>query len=501
MMQGIYSNLGHYQKFFQMILVLGIGGNLLVGYQISVINYPSVYIKSFVNETWLERFGVPVKEQTLLFLWSFVVSIYGIGGLLGCLCSGYLTVRYGKKKSQLSTDLLVILTATVMGCSKRAKSFEMVLVGRFAYGISAGFCLAIHSQYAGEISPKKWRGFANATSGFFWSLGKCLGQILGLRELLGMDSSWPLLLAFPGMVAFLQLLLLPFFPESPSYLLIQEGNEEGCLKAMHQLWGQGDHQEELGDLRKEMAPGGQRSKVLQAGELLQDASLRQQLSILVVVIVTMQLCGINAVYFYAFEVLQNAGFEERLIPYVSLGIGFSELFSSFLCIFTIERYGRRPLLWKGCELMALVLFLLTGTLSLQKNFPWMSHCSVILIFLLVIFFGVGPSGATMSVMMEIFNQSSRPAAFTIGGCLNWAGLFVIGITFPFAVESLGPFCFLLFAIVLFGSGIFFYLFLPETKGKSAVEITEEFSRSSLGKKLAVVLRKNFNEDHSVYSNF
>ncbi|KAL7983214.1 hypothetical protein Chor_000076 [Crotalus horridus] len=286
---------GHYQKFFQMILVLGIGGNLVVGYQISVISYPSVYIKRFMNETWLERSGAPLSEKTLLVLWSFAVSVYGIGGLLGCLCSGFLTVKYGKKKCQLSTDLLVILTSLVMVCSKRAKCFEMVLLGRFAYGISAGFCLAIHSQYVGEISPKKWRGLANATSGFFWSLGKCLGQILGLREFLGTDLSWPLLLAFPGVVAFLQLLFLPFFPESPPYLLIQEGDEEGCLKAMNQLWGQGDHQEELGELKKEMAPGGQRSKVLWPGELLYDASLRQQLIILMAVIVTVQLCGINAV--------------------------------------------------------------------------------------------------------------------------------------------------------------------------------------------------------------
>lgn len=36
-----------------------------------------------------------------------------------------------------------------------------------------------------------------------------------------------------------------------------------------------------------------------------------------------------------------------------------------LQIFTIEQYGRRPLLWKGCGSMALVLFFLTGTLSLQ----------------------------------------------------------------------------------------------------------------------------------------
>ncbi|KAF7239824.1 Solute carrier family 2, facilitated glucose transporter member 5 [Varanus komodoensis] len=138
----------------------------------------------------------------------------------------------------------------------------------------------------------------------------------------------------------------------------------------------------------------------------------------------------------------------------------------------------------------------------KNTFHWMSHCSIIMVFLFVVFFGIGPSGATMSVMMEIFSQSSRPAAFMIGGCLNWAGLFVVGITFPFAVESLGPFCFFIFMFVLVGTSMFFYMFLPETKGKSVIEITEEFStQPPFGKKLASLLRRDFHEDHSVYTNF
>uniref|UniRef100_A0A8D2JE26 Major facilitator superfamily (MFS) profile domain-containing protein n=1 Tax=Varanus komodoensis TaxID=61221 RepID=A0A8D2JE26_VARKO len=169
-----------YQMFFQMILVLGIGGSLPVGYQISAINSPS-YIKKFMNETWFERTGSSLHEKTLLFLWSVIVSIYGVGGFMGCVFSGFLTVKFGKKKSLLGTDLLILVTALLVGLSKRAKSFEMILIGRFLFGVSAGFCMTIHPQYAGEISTKKLRGFANATSGFFWSLGKSLGQILGLR--------------------------------------------------------------------------------------------------------------------------------------------------------------------------------------------------------------------------------------------------------------------------------------------------------------------------------
>lgn len=40
-----------------------------------------------------------------------------------------------------------------------------------------------HVQYAGEISPKKLRGFVNVTSSVFLALGKAVARVLGLRYL------------------------------------------------------------------------------------------------------------------------------------------------------------------------------------------------------------------------------------------------------------------------------------------------------------------------------
>jgi len=50
------------------------------------------------------------------------------------------------------------------------------------------------------------------------------------RELLGEEEYWPLLLSTTCVPAFLQLLILPWFPESPRYLLIDRGDEQGCEK-------------------------------------------------------------------------------------------------------------------------------------------------------------------------------------------------------------------------------------------------------------------------------
>uniref|UniRef100_A0A8B9GFF1 Major facilitator superfamily (MFS) profile domain-containing protein n=1 Tax=Amazona collaria TaxID=241587 RepID=A0A8B9GFF1_9PSIT len=403
-----------FQGLVQMILVLGIGGSFPYGFHISVINYPSVHIRKFINETWIERRGSPLHPETIMLLWSFIVSVYGIGGLLGSLCCGYLTTRYRKR-----THKTLLFAALFMAFSKTARSFEMILVGRFLYGIGTGFSLNIHPQYVGEISPKKLRGFTNSTVAVFLTLGKFMGQVIGLREILGSEALWPWLLASSGISALVQLATLPFFPDSPSYLLIQKGNEEACRKAIRKLWGEGDHQAEIDDIMKEKVAM-TTTKTLRVLELIKERSLRWQLYILVIVMTTLQLCGINAIYFYSFEVFHTAKFEEYLIPYVSLGVGLCECLSSILCVslFRLEFEGK---------------------ISLNSYFPY------------------------------------RVSHF-------------------YLQDNLGPFCFLIFLGILAFSAIFVYRYLPETKGKSIMEIKAEFNQLNFGKKESSVTDNNFAKD-------
>ncbi|XP_042300153.1 solute carrier family 2, facilitated glucose transporter member 9-like [Sceloporus undulatus] len=79
-----------------MILVLGLGGNLLIGFQVSAIAYPSQDIKRFLNASWVRRHRAPLAPETLTLLWSSIVSIYCLGGFLGGLWSGTLIPRHGK---------------------------------------------------------------------------------------------------------------------------------------------------------------------------------------------------------------------------------------------------------------------------------------------------------------------------------------------------------------------------------------------------------------------
>ncbi|KFP66996.1 Solute carrier family 2, facilitated glucose transporter member 9, partial [Cariama cristata] len=192
---------------------------------------------------------------------------------------------------------------------------------------------------------------------------------------------WNVLLSFSGLVALIQLLFLPFFPESPPYLLLQKGDKAGCLKAMKQLWGEGNYHTEFDDMMKEKAVT-KGTKIMNVLEVLKEPSVYPQLSTMLLLLLSLQLCGL--------KIFQTANLQESMIPYVSLGVAISELISIIFCSSIIDHFGRRILLWGGYLMMALILALLETSLLLSDQFLWMRYCSVTLIFLFIIAYGIGP---------------------------------------------------------------------------------------------------------------
>ncbi|XP_029475155.1 solute carrier family 2, facilitated glucose transporter member 5-like isoform X5 [Rhinatrema bivittatum] len=393
-----------------LIIVLGIGGGFQYGLHASVISSPSVYIQTFINKTWQNRYGFPLHQETLTLLWSFIISVYSIGGFLGALSIRYLSVRFGRKKTLLYNNISAILGAALMGFSKILGSFEMVMLGRFVYGVNAGVGLSIHMMYTGESAPRQLRGLITVSAALFIGLGKLTGLILSLRELLGSEALWPLVMAISGLPALLQLATLPFFPDAPRYLLIDKGDKEGCEQAMRKLWGDRDHQAEMDDMLAEKAAiHGEKGKSLV--ELMCQRAVRWQFLTLLLVCGGLQFIGINV-----------------------------------------------------------------------KVYTWMPYCSTMLIFILLLSFGIGPGGVSCPLPSEIFNQSYRPAAFVFTSVMNWIGLLILGFIFPFIVEGLGSFCFIFFLVFCLLMAIFVFLIVPETKGKSIVEIMEEFHQLNYGGK-------------------
>uniref|UniRef100_A0A8C1KVW8 Solute carrier family 2, facilitated glucose transporter member 5 n=1 Tax=Cyprinus carpio TaxID=7962 RepID=A0A8C1KVW8_CYPCA len=452
------SKQGNTYTMVLMVTSTAIGGTLQYGYNLAIMNGPTVFIQNFVNETYMERWGIQLGVYEVTLIWTFMVSIFSLGSFIGALIAGPMSVRFGRKKTMLLNNVFLFSSSLLALLSRTAKSFEMIIISRFLVGINAGISMNV-PMYFGESAPKHLRGAVSLSSTVFTSFGLVLGQVL-----LGSEPYWQYLFASNAIPGLIQFLTFPWFPENPRYLLI-----DWRQRALQRLQGCEVQREELDEILQEQnETKGERAK--QPWELFTDCSVCWQLITVAVLSSAMQL-------FYASYVFQEAGISGGQIQYVTIGTGVCEFTTCILCNLLIERLGRRLMLTGIYVLMAGWAVVFTVALSLEVCFIHMT-C----IFTYILSFGMGPAGVTGILPTEIFNQTTLPAAYMATGSLMWLNLFIIGMIFSFLVSGLGQYCFLPFGAVCLLTASYIQKVLPETKGKTLSMITKEFYRLKLNER-------------------
>ncbi|XP_073669633.1 solute carrier family 2, facilitated glucose transporter member 5-like isoform X2 [Paramisgurnus dabryanus] len=287
-------------------LLSSLGSSLLYGYNLAVVNSPALYIKDFYNQTIVRRYGSGVDEEHLTLFYSITVSIFAIGGLLGSLTVGIQVTKFGRKGTLIRSTVLVFVGGGLMGFSRLCGSPEMIIIGRFITGIHSGISLSVVPMFLGEIAPKNLRGFLGLMPSIFICLGVFIAQVLGLHEILGKEEFWPLFLSLVILPTFIQLVFLPWFPESPRYLLIEKQNIHATITALKWYRAKCNIQAEVEEMQEE-----QRTltsvKTVSVFQLFKDSSVRWQLITIIVVNAGMQLSGIDAIWFYTNSIFENAG--------------------------------------------------------------------------------------------------------------------------------------------------------------------------------------------------
>ncbi|XP_049619824.1 solute carrier family 2, facilitated glucose transporter member 11b isoform X1 [Syngnathus scovelli] len=453
----------------------GIGGTFQYGYNVSVINAPTKYVQNFINQTWIERYQSDIAPGVLTLMWSTIVSIFTLGGLIGVSVGGTLSIKLGRKGAMLINNIFAMAAALMMGLSYPTGIFELIILGRFLIGLNSGIGLCVQPLYLVEIAPTSIRGLMGMGTSVFVTGGIFTGQVMGLKELLGKEETWPILLATICIPAFMQLLMLPWFPESPRFLLIDRGDYEGCKKALKELHGAADWEAELEDMEKEknnLEQEGFQAK--KPWELLADRSIRWQLLTIMLLNSAQQLNGINAIYFYADYVFTQAGIPNEKIPYAAVGTGACECITALTCGLLIEHLGRKVLITGGYTLMSICCILFTLTITFQEISPVFPYLSMACVFAFILSFGLGPGGVTNILTMELFTQNTRPAAYMIAGSINWISFFFISMIFPFIVLGLKQYCFLVFMAICTLVALYIFFIIPETKNKTFLEIQNEF---------------------------
>lgn len=446
-------------------------GSFQFGYNTGVINAPEVIIRDFINYTLEEHLENVPSDVLLTSLWSLSVAIFSVGGMIGSFSVGLFVNRFGRRNSMLIVNLLAITGGCLMGFCKIAESVAMLILGRLIIGLFCGLCTGFVPMYIGEISPTALRGAFGTLNQLGIVIGILVAQIFGLNIILGTEDLWPVLLGFTILPAFLQIIALPFCPESPRFLLINRKEEDSARKILQRLWGTQDVAQDIQEMKDESVRMSQ-EKQATVLELFRSPNYQQPIMISIMLQLSQQLSGINAVFYYSTGIFKDAGVKEPI--YATIGAGVVNTIFTVVSLFLVERAGRRTLHMIGLGGMACCSILMTISLLLKDDYNWMSFLCIGAILVFVAFFEIGPGPIPWFIVAELFSQGPRPAAMAVAGCSNWTSNFLVGLLFPSAAKYLGPYVFIVFTGFLVIFLVFTYFKVPETRGRTFEDITRGF---------------------------
>ncbi len=408
---------------------------------------------------------------------GFNVASMLLGCAIGAFFAGNLADRYGRRTMLMVSGMLFIISAWGSGISDSSMEF---VIYRVLGGLAVGAASVMAPAYISEIAPADRRG-ALATvqqiaiiSGLFLSFlsNYILANVSGSAEnVLWLEfETWRWMFWMELIPASIFLISLFFIPMSPRFLVVK-GRKEQALSVIRKLYG-GDGKDKLREIESSLAAHQEKPKLSD----LYDPSARRVRPIVWIGIglaAFQQFVGINVVFYYGAVLWQAVGFGESdalLINVVSGALSIGAVIASLLLV---DRMGRKPLLMIGSIGMSVTLGLVAiafsqgvlqnGVLNLSDNLGVLALVSA---NLYVVFFNFS-WGPVMWVMLgEMFPNQLRGSGLAISGLSQWLSNFLITLTFPIILGSLGlSFAYSLYTICAVLSILFVWKYVQETKGK------------------------------------
>lgn len=328
-------------------LIASLGG-FIFGFDATVISGTLNFV---VNEFQLS----PMQQ-------GLVVGAPTLGAIIATLTGGIICDAIGRRNFLIIIAFLYSVSAVA---SAFAPSYNFLVAARFIGGLA--FCsLMIAPMYIAEISRAEERGrmvsinqlnimlgfsvayFSNyyilqwAQSASEW------GTMIGIQQ-----HTWRWMLGIEAFPAILWFGLLFLIPRSPRWLL-QKGRETEARLSLAKLGLTRNASHEvcapvLSEMRSEPSTTQEKTQSGLADRIkfLFSNKMRFAVVIGVIIGITQQVTGINAVSFYAPTIFEQSGVGTNAAFAQAIWIGIINIIFTLLAMSLIDKLGRKPLLIIG----------------------------------------------------------------------------------------------------------------------------------------------------------
>ena len=410
---------------------------------------------------------------------GFNVASMLLGCAAGAFLAGRIADRFGRRAALFAAAILFGISSWGSGIA--TGSFEFVvyrLIGGFAVGGASVICPA----YISEIAPAAYRGRLATLQQMAIVLGLFFAFLMNYLIALGAGgASEPFWFGFQAWQWMFWMELAPvalffvglfFIPESPRYLVAvgRTGQAEAVLAGLSDPIEAAAKVEEI----RATIDTNHRPTLK---DLFDQTSKRLHPIVWVGIAIAalQQLVGINVVFYYGEVLWRAAGFSEANALLINVIGGIINVSSTVAAILLIDKVGRKPLLLIGSIGMAIFLGILAVVFGTAEVGPdgnlvlgaATGRIALVSANLYIVCFGISWGPVMWVLLGEMFPNRIRGAALSLAGLSQWGTNFLVTMTFPILLGTIGlGGAYSLYAIFAAISGFCAWKFVRETKGRS-----------------------------------
>jgi sugar porter (SP) family MFS transporter len=474
-----------------------------------------------------------VKGITLYFemtdsMLGFAVGCVIFGAMAGNLMAGPMADRFGRKKVLIIVAALFTISAT---WSALATGYNEFIIARIIGGIGIGGAILIAPIYIAEIAPPKLRGSLVSFNQLNIVIGISVAYFSNYFLVNMEGDSWRWMLGVEAIPAIIYFLALFTVPRSPRWLITKLYKVELAQKILNKIGGEDYAEVTIAEIQRGVAKKEQKGR-------FSDIFKSKYATIMIIALgiaFFQQITGINAIFYYAPTIFEQAGGSTDSSFLQAIVVGLTNLVFTLVAIWLIDKLGRKPLLLIGTTCMTIALIMAAfafnnatydfndttlGKMSNTEikmaladlngksfdgqaalfeevetklnsaqflnfkrneitNFIQINATLVLLsILLYVAAFAISLGPVMWTLISEVFPSKIKGIAISVVGFFNSLISFSVTQVFPWELSNLGPtLTFAIYAVLSFCAIVFVYKYVIETKGKTLEEIERELVRS------------------------
>lgn len=473
-------------------------GGLLFGYDIGATSFvvQQIIDGDHSGVKWYKTLDDNIQLQ------GAITSASVLGALLASILVFKLSVSIGRKAELQIGSLLYLLGAIVEGISANNSwnanaGLTVLMCGRIIYGLGIGFSMHGAPAYIGEMSPPHIRGFLMSLKEAAIVVGILAGYLIGYL-LSNTDGGWGYTFGVAGIPAGMMFLGCSVLHESARWLY-QDGQKEEALLSLKWVFPTTIAEQTLEEF-KSQEEGNRAAQKAEAGGddsegkevTVWDQRFRPALIAGVGLVFLQQVTGQPSVLYYAAEIFDSAG----LSSVATVAMAAFKLIMTMLAVVTVDKYGRKLLLYVGISVMLVSLITLAIAFSQmpeQSDDPdsgsseSISGTKIVVLVALFTYIGgyqIGFGPISWLLIAEVFPMEVRGQAVSLAVQTNFFWNVVTSYLFPLILDALGPaYTFGLFGVIDLMALYHVFANVPETKGLTLEEIEQLFNPKTSGGRL------------------